>query len=79
LDLDKLVILSENKGKSGVYRLTNLVNGKVYIGSSINLSKRFTNYYSYAYISEYKRNMTIYKAILKYYTPAPASVQGGGG
>jgi NADH-ubiquinone oxidoreductase chain 3 len=74
LDLDKLVILSENKGKSGVYRLTNLVNGKVYIGSSINLSKRFTNYYSYAYISEYKRNMTIYKAILK---SPPARSAGG--
>lgn len=66
MDLYKSVILRENKGKSGVYRLTNLVNGKVYIGSGINLSKRFTNYYSYAYISEYKRNMTIYKAILKY-------------
>jgi NADH-ubiquinone oxidoreductase chain 3 len=66
MDLYKSVILRENKGKSGVYRLTNLVNGKVYIGSGVNLSKRFTSYYSYSYISDYKRNMTIYKAILKY-------------
>ena len=39
-DLDKLRILLENKKKSGVYRWINLMSGKSYIGSSIDLEKR---------------------------------------
>lgn len=40
LDLDKIDILKENKGKSCVYLLKNLENGKTYIGSSVNLTVR---------------------------------------
>lgn len=36
-DLDKLRIIKENKGKGGVYRWINNLNGKSYIGSSSNL------------------------------------------
>jgi len=36
-DLQKLTILQENQGKSGVYLWRNLNNHKTYIGSSINL------------------------------------------
>jgi group I intron endonuclease len=49
-DKDKLRIISENKGKSGIYRWTNLTNGKSYIGSSVNLSRRFREYYSIRFL-----------------------------
>jgi len=32
------------KVKSGIYKITNLVNGKVYIGQSVNLYKRFSHH-----------------------------------
>ena len=38
-DIDKLRIIKDNKGKSGVYRWVNLINGKSYIGSSVDLKK----------------------------------------
>lgn len=40
------VIFRANKGKSGVYRFVNLVNGRTYIGSSIDLARRFRDYLS---------------------------------
>jgi len=39
-DIQKLDILRDNKNKSGIYRLTNLLTGKYYIGRSINLGRR---------------------------------------
>lgn len=65
-DTQKESVIVENKGKSGIYRWINKENGSSYVGSSVNLSKRLTNYYSYSYISDPKRNMLIHKAILKY-------------
>lgn len=50
---------------SGVYRWTNKLNGKSYIGSSIDLGRRFTSYYSYKYISRYSSKTIICKALLK--------------
>lgn len=47
-DLQKKQILIENKGKSGVYRWTNIVSGKTYVGSSVDLSQRFYKYYNVA-------------------------------
>jgi hypothetical protein len=38
---EKVSILKDNKGKTGVYRLTNLVNSKTYIGSANDLTIRF--------------------------------------
>jgi F-type H+-transporting ATPase subunit a len=64
----KKIVMQENQGKSGVYRWTNLINGKTYIGSSYSLSNRLRHYYS-------KKNMeaqlkkgksAIYSSILKY-------------
>ena len=65
-DTSKELVIKDNKDKSGVYRWTHIYSGKSYIGSSSNLSKRFSNYYSINYIADPKRNMLIHKALLKY-------------
>lgn len=59
-------ILNENKGKSGVYCWINKETGKTYIGSSVNLSRRFAQYYSSNYLAAPNRKMAIYSALLKY-------------
>lgn len=56
--------MKENNKKSGVYRWTNKVNGKTYVGSSVLLSRRFLVYYNLIKIG--KSNMLIAKALLKY-------------
>jgi len=65
-DTCKAQILSENKNKSGVYKWTNLINGKQYIGSSINLSERLSSYYSTTYMENALKisNSNIYRALL---------------
>jgi group I intron endonuclease len=65
-DKDKDLIMKENKRKCGVYRWVHISSGKSYIGSSINLYIRFSQYYNYNHISNNKANMSIYKALLKY-------------
>ena len=67
-DIDKLRIIKDNKGKSGVYRWVNLINGKSYIGSSVDLKKRIGHYFSFAYLERYvkKGQGQIYAALLKY-------------
>lgn len=65
-DTQKEKIYNENRGKVGVYRWTNLCNGKFYIGSSTNLSKRFTKYYSLTYLTKQSKSSIILKALLKY-------------
>lgn len=65
-DSMKLQAVKENRGKSGVYRWINQNKGKTYVGSSVNLGKRFTSYYSFKYLTDPKRNMLIHKALLKY-------------
>jgi hypothetical protein len=44
-DIQKVKIYSENKS-AGIYRWTNKINGKTYIGSAVNLPIRLSNYYS---------------------------------
>lgn len=56
--------MKENNKKSGIYRWTNKVNGKTYVGSSVLLSRRFLVYYNLIKIG--KSNMLIAKALLKY-------------
>ena len=56
--------LDENRGKAGVYKFTNLVNGNTYIGSSSNLSPRFLKYFNAKSLN--KNKMLINMAILKY-------------
>ena len=67
-DRDKLQILKDNKGKAGVYCWRNLINGKIYVGSSVDLGKRFSEYYSIKYLQAVlkKGNSLISRALLKY-------------
>ena len=53
------------KGTARIYALVNKVNGKVYIGSSINLYYRLRDYYASWYITTYP-DLLISKAIVKY-------------
>jgi group I intron endonuclease len=65
VEADKAKILKENRVKSGIYMFTNLINGKKYIGSSIDLRNRFYQYYSIKYL-ESDNCMPICMALLKY-------------
>jgi excinuclease UvrABC nuclease subunit len=48
----KKQIYLENKNKSGIYRWTNTTTGKIYVESSINLAKRFTDYFSIVFLDK---------------------------
>ena len=64
--LQEKFILQENKGRSGVYRWVNLINGKSYIGSSVDLKNRLRQYYSNSYLNSQKKKSNISKALVKY-------------
>jgi len=61
---NKELIINENRGKPGVSRGVNLINGKSYVGSSVDIGRRLKSYYSK--ISLVRDKMLINKAILKY-------------
>jgi len=62
---DKERILTENKGKAGIYLWTHKESGKKYVGSAVYLSKRLEYYYKISYISnKNKGNSYIYNAII---------------
>lgn len=65
MDLDKFHAIEDNRGKSGIYRMTNLTSNKIYIGSSIDLGRRFTSYYNINRIERLKTSL-ISKALIKY-------------
>jgi excinuclease UvrABC nuclease subunit len=46
MDTLKQFLIKENRKKSGVYLIKNNENGKKYVGSSINITRRFYLYYS---------------------------------
>jgi len=58
-------ILNENKGKSGIYMITNKLTNDKYIGQSIDISNRFKNYFNLSYIKS-KDNFIISRALIKY-------------
>jgi len=64
-DIDKVQILSDNQNKSGIYLWINSINGKQYIGSSINLSNRFRQYFNINHLTK-NNSMQICRAILKH-------------
>jgi hypothetical protein len=66
MGINKSFILSENKGKSGVYQINNLNTNKNYIGSAIDISKRLKNYYQFSYLDSQKNTSIVYRALLKH-------------
>jgi GIY-YIG catalytic domain len=63
--LQRNVIIKDTKGKSGVYCWINLLNGKYYIGSGIELNTRLSDYFQDWYYKD-RKNLTIVRALLKY-------------
>ena len=61
----KLKILNTSKGKIGIYLWINKVNGKKYVGSSINLKRRFLEYYNINRLTRGK-SMAINRSLLRY-------------
>lgn len=64
-DTQKLSILSDNKGKAGVYLWINNINGKKYVGSSIRLGIRLTQYFNVNYLKR-TLSMPICQSLLKH-------------
>lgn len=62
--LNKETVLKENRNKSGIYRWRNNINGKSYVGSGVNLSKRLRSYYNEKELNRNSR--PIKDALLKY-------------
>lgn len=60
-------VLKFLNGKSGIYKLTNSLNGKSYVGSSISLHRRIQEYFNpERSLRELKRGESIfYKSLLK--------------
>lgn len=65
-DTQKESILNDNKSKAGVYCWTHLESGKKYVGSSIDLYRRFMQYYNIKYITRAAKSSLICRALLKY-------------
>lgn len=62
-DTEKADISRNNRGRPGVYCWVNKESGSRYVGSSVDLGKRFVQYYNLEHLM--KANMSIYKALLK--------------
>lgn len=64
----KIDILSENEGKSGIYRWVHNLTGDSYVGSAVNIKRRLYQYYNVPYITSIlaKSISHIYRALLKY-------------
>lgn len=65
-DIDKKIIIEENKGRSGIYRWVHIESGKSYVGSSAKLNIRLRQYFNYNHLTYPKRKSNIYWALLKY-------------
>lgn len=61
----KGIIYKENKNKSGIYCWYNISNSNFYVGSTIDINNRLSQYLSYKYLKQ-KPNSIIYKVLLKY-------------
>nr|YP_002970777.1 hypothetical orf1 [Trichophyton rubrum]ACR19565.1 hypothetical orf1 [Trichophyton rubrum] len=68
INLFKEDILRDNKGKTGIYMLTNLITYEFYIGSAINLSDKFNGYFFSDSLknNQLKEINIIHNLVLKY-------------
>lgn len=68
VDVRKGQICKDNRIKAGIYLWTNIISGKSYVGSSINLSSRFRDYFNTNYLKRQIeiKNSKIYRALIKY-------------
>ncbi len=64
-DKDKLDILKYVKGKAGIYLWANKINGKKYVGSSVDLRRRLLEYYNVNRLLN-EKSMPVCVALLKY-------------
>lgn len=64
LDMKK-DILKDNENKSGIYMWTNKLTNDIYIGQSIDISKRLKNYFNLSYLKS-KESLVISRALIKY-------------
>jgi group I intron endonuclease len=62
-ETDKSIILTDTKGKTGIYLWTHKESGKRYIGSAFDLSSRLGNYFNKTYLKKFK-TVYIYNALL---------------
>lgn len=62
---DKKILYNKLSNLSGVYMLKNKINNKKYIGSSVNLKRRLSDYLSESYLKR-ASSMMITKALLKH-------------
>ena len=67
-NIEKEEICRDNKNKTGIYRWTDVISGKSYVGSAIDLSRRLKDYFNMSYLEREvkKNNSLIYKALLKH-------------
>jgi group I intron endonuclease len=63
---NKKIAIKSNRKKSGVYRWVHIKSGKMYIGSSIDLGRRFSSYFSLKLIENQAKRSIIYKSLIKY-------------
>lgn len=62
------LIIKDNKNKSGIYKWTNKLTNDIYIGQSVDLSKRFIRYFNMSYFvrSLNRETLIISRALIKY-------------
>jgi len=58
-------IIKENKDKSGIYKWTNKITNDIYVGQSIDLAKRFIQYFNLSYLKN-RETILISRALIKY-------------
>lgn len=58
--------MEELPHKSGIYKITNKINGNVYIGQAVDIYNRYHLHHKYDYKNEKYRNYKIYQAFKKY-------------
>lgn len=63
---NKKIVIKSNKKKSGVYRWVHIKSGKMYVGSSVDLGRRFYIYFSFKYMENQGIRSIIYRSINKY-------------